>query len=206
MHSKWPIEEIAGVTTLRVCHAVNKPARLAAAWHGYTEVSAYRHQDAINVRARSLSYPNSGIVRRTADRAASCTAPIELDLALADSLPHRRRNGRHRWPATRSRIMRTQHDLEALRPLAGLDIRAGRLRGLRLDQRRRRLRSLGRRDGRACREPSLARASAIFQATARSTIHRLEKTEDKGARQFQRQDHSGDKPPGEAVLATPKSA
>lgn len=79
MQTKWPVEEVAAVTTLRVCHAVNKPPLLAR-WHGAEPIAAFRQPDTIP--CDEVTEP------RLADRLGATglflKGKVELDLALVD--------------------------------------------------------------------------------------------------------------------------
>ncbi|MBB3743081.1 hypothetical protein FHX10_002574 [Rhizobium sp. BK591] len=81
MKTQWPIEEIAAVTTLRVCHAANKPA-LAARWRDKTSLQAIRHD---------YDLPCEAVAEPDLQDKASATGlfllgQVEVDLALVDSV------------------------------------------------------------------------------------------------------------------------
>ncbi|EJJ27756.1 hypothetical protein [Rhizobium sp. CF142] len=81
MKTKWPVEEVAAVTTLRVCHAVNKPALLAN-WRNKASLKAVRQDyelacDVILNPKLSDELKATGLFLQ---------GQIEVDLALVDTL------------------------------------------------------------------------------------------------------------------------
>lgn len=80
MQTDWPVEEIAAITTLRACHAVNKPPLLAR-WHGTEPVVAFRQPETIACD-RVTDPPLADVPGATG---LFLKGKVELDLALVDS-------------------------------------------------------------------------------------------------------------------------
>lgn len=80
MQTKWAVEEIAAVTTLRACHAINKPALLAR-WHDAEPVVAFRQPETIACD-RVTDPPLADLPGSTG---LFLKGKVELDLALVDS-------------------------------------------------------------------------------------------------------------------------
>ncbi|ESY08733.1 hypothetical protein NKJ16_24845 [Mesorhizobium sp. M0179] len=81
MQTKWPIEEIAAIATLRICHAVNKPSASAIAWLSTDETMR---------TIRPLEVSENAIPQAPLDSAADATelgldGEIEVDLDLVES-------------------------------------------------------------------------------------------------------------------------
>lgn len=83
MQNKWPVEEIAAVTTMRICHAVNKPP-LRAKWLAPEEVTVFR--EVAPTKCSDLFDPSFiHFKNEVGAKGLYLEGTIGVDLALVDS-------------------------------------------------------------------------------------------------------------------------